>query len=76
MNIPLSSNNDDTEVHAVLKQTSMGARIHQTIYTLESRVIQLETGEVRSEYRVLLEREVIKNWTEGDIAQYFGLGIY
>ncbi|HZF46643.1 MAG TPA: hypothetical protein VEZ26_09915 [Sphingomonadaceae bacterium] len=54
----------------------MTTRIHQTVYTLESRMIQLGAGAVRSEYRVLLERDVIKDWTEGDVAQYFGLDIY
>ncbi len=76
MDIPSNDNQQEPRVGAVIKHASMTARIHQTVYTLESRMIQQSAGLVRSEYRVLLERDVIKDWTEGDVAQYFGLEIY
>lgn len=76
MDMPSNDNQQEPEVGAVIRQATMTTRIHQTIYTLESRVVQQASGLVRSEYRVLLERDVIKDWTEGDVAQYFGLDIY
>jgi len=76
MDIPANDDRQEPEIGAVIRHVSMTTRIHQTVYTLESRMIQLGAGAVRSEYRVLLERDVIKDWTEGDVAQYFGLDIY
>jgi hypothetical protein len=50
----------------------MTTRIHQTVYAGEpSDPAGDRPGAL--EYRVLLERDVIKDWTEGDVAQYFGL---
>lgn len=76
MDIPANDDQQEPQVGSIIKQASMTTRIHQTIYTLESRIIQQEAGVQRSEYRVLLERDVIKDWTEGDVAQYFGVDIY
>lgn len=76
MDIPSNDNQQEPDIGAVIKHVSMTTRIHETIYTLESRVVQQAHGQVRAEYRVLLERDVIKDWTEGDVAQYFGMDIY
>ncbi|OWY32845.1 hypothetical protein [Herbaspirillum aquaticum] len=76
MDIPANDDQRNAEVGSVIKHASMTARIHETLYTLESRIIQEASGRQRPEYRVLLERNVIKDWTEGDVAQYFGLDIY
>lgn len=76
MDLPANDDQQEPEVGSIIKQASMTTRIHQTIYTLESRIIQQPGGMTRSEYRVLLARDVIKDWTEGDVAQYFGLDIY
>lgn len=76
MDIPANDDQRNAEVGSVIKHASMTARIHETLYTLESRIIQEASGLQRPQYRVLLERNVIKDWTEGDVAQYFGLDIY
>ena len=75
MDIPANDDRQEPEIGAVISHVSMTTRIHQTVYTLENRTIQLGGGAFRSEYRVLLERDVIKDWTEGDVAQYFGRAI-
>ncbi|HZG21252.1 MAG TPA: hypothetical protein VE092_14670 [Herbaspirillum sp.] len=51
---------------------------HQTVinnreYTLQSRTVELDNGERHEEYRVLLDGQIIKSWTRGDVARYFGL---
>ncbi|MAF05058.1 hypothetical protein ACIPLR_22680 [Herbaspirillum huttiense] len=76
MDIPANDEQQEPEAGSIIKHASMTTRIHQTVYTLESRIVQQDDGLQRSEYRVLLERNVIKDWTEGDVAQYFGLDIY
>ena len=76
MDTPHNEGMPESETGRIIKQTSMTTRIHETVYTLESRIIQEAAGVQRSQYRVLLERNVIKDWTEGDVAQYFGLDIY
>ncbi|EIJ46769.1 hypothetical protein GWL_10090 [Herbaspirillum sp. GW103] len=76
MDIPANDDQQEPEPGSIIKHASMTTRIHRTIYTLESRIVQQGSGVQRSEYRVLLERNVIKDWTEGDVAQYFGLDIY
>jgi len=76
MDIPANDDQQNAEVGSIIKHVSMTTRIHETLYTLESRIIQEAAGVQRSQYRVLLERNVIKDWTEGDVAQYFGLDIY
>ncbi len=76
MDTPGNEDMHQSEAGRIIKHASMTTRIHETVYTLESRIIEEATGVQCSQYRVLLERNVIKDWTEGDVAQYFGLDIY
>ncbi|AON53894.1 hypothetical protein [Herbaspirillum seropedicae] len=76
MDMPSHDNPPELASGNILKHVSMSTRIHETVYTLESRVLSLPDGGTRSEYRVMLERNVIKDWTEGDVGQYFGMDIY
>ena len=52
MDIPANDDQRNVEVGSVIKHASMTARIHETLYTLESRIIQEASGRQRPEYRV------------------------
>ena len=56
MDIPANDEQQEPEAGSIIKHASMTTRIHQTVYTLESRIVQQDDGLQRSEYRVLLER--------------------
>ena len=47
--------------------------INNVEYILQSRTVELDSGERQQEYRVLLNGAEIKSWTRGDILPYFGL---
>jgi len=47
--------------------------INNVEYVLQSRTITGADGVQQPEYRVLLNGEVIKQWTPGDIRSYFAM---
>jgi hypothetical protein len=47
--------------------------INNVEYLLQSRTIAAADGAQYIEYRVLLNGEVIKSWTPGDIRAYFSI---
>jgi hypothetical protein len=55
----------------VLRHASVNTTINGTKYLLESRVVQFVDASTRAEYRVLVGKMLIKDWTEGSIDQYF-----
>ena len=52
---------------------SLSTTINNVEYVLQSRTLTGADGVSHPEYRVLLNGEVIKQWTPGDIRSYFAL---
>ncbi|ALU87767.1 hypothetical protein [Herbaspirillum rubrisubalbicans] len=46
-----------------------------TTYVIESRALDLSEGERFYEYRVWCEDQVVKDWTQGNMADFFAPGL-
>jgi hypothetical protein len=57
--------------HVILSHVALNTSINGTEYVLESRLVGPFVETSFSEYRVLLGGAVVKNWTRGEIDQYF-----